>query len=218
MEQGRLRYYAVFSYFLPLIVHFVIVRTADLIWVQAAGADSVNRGAGISVLASAAGICVFVPWLKAEGKRRDEQLPEKRSGVWTGAAIACGAALSLLWGAAAVFFRLSEFFPDNPQESLFSASLVLQILGPGLLAPVCEELLFRGLMFRIWAREFGSRSGILIVSLTFALYHGNPIQSLYAFPMGLAMQYFLEKGGSLACPAAFHMAANLTSIFTEALL
>ena len=217
-ERGRVRYPAVCSCFLPLIVHFIIAQAADLVLAQTAGAGSPDIAAGVSVLTSAVCIPLFALWLRSEGKFREEKAAGADRTAWICLAFVCGAALSLLWGGCSTFFRLSDFFSDNAQERLFSASLPLQILGPGLLAPVCEELLFRGLMFRIWTREFGRRSGILIVSLAFALYHGNPLQFLYAFPMGLVMQYFLEKGGSLACPAACHMAANLTSILAESIL
>ena len=160
-ERGRVRYPAVCSCFLPLIVHFIIAQAADLVLAQTAGAGSPDSAAGVSVLTSAVCIPLFALWLRSEEKFREEKAAGADRTAWICLAFVCGAALSLLWGGCSTFFRLSDFFSDNAQERLFSASLPLQILGPGLLAPVCEELLFRGLMFRIWTREFSRRSGIL---------------------------------------------------------
>ena len=133
-----MRYPAVCSCFLPLIVHFIIAQAADLVLAQTAGAGSPDSAAGVSVLTSAVCIPLFALWLRSEEKFREEKAAGADRTAW--------------------------------------------------------------------------------ICLAFALYHGNPLQFLYAFPMGLVMQYFLEKGGSLACPAACHMAANLTSILAESIL
>ncbi len=174
-------------------------------------------------LSSAISICVFIPWLRREGgpvcgdsRKEQKDRGPVRAG-WIILAAAAGAVLSVIWGWISITFRLSSLFSNAAQDGLFASPVMIQIIGSGILAPVCEELLFRGILFRVWTRSFSELSGVIAVSLTFALYHGNVIQFLYAFPMGICFQLFLKKSGSLAGPLACHMAANMTAILVHSL-
>lgn len=132
--------------------------------------------------------------------------------------LAAGSALSLLAGWLEKILRLQEYYSNETQEALFSSGLPLQVIGLGILVPVCEELLFRGVVFGRWRKCFGEKSGVWAVSLLFALLHGNMIQFLYALPMALLLQLCLKKGKTIWSPIAFHAGANLTSVIVEALL
>ena len=57
-----------------------------------------------------------------------------------------------------------------------------------LAAPITEELLFRGLLLRSMA-PFGKKFAIVVSAVLFGLYHGNPIQTPYAFAVGLILGY-----------------------------
>lgn len=61
-------------------------------------------------------------------------------------------------------------------------------LYAGILAPVTEEILFRGLVQRTML-PFGKKFAILVSALTFGLFHGNLIQTPYAFAVGLVLGY-----------------------------
>lgn len=65
---------------------------------------------------------------------------------------------------------------------------VSMVLYAGLLAPVTEELLFRGLVQRSLL-PFGKKFAILFSALTFGLFHGNLLQTPYAFAVGLVLGY-----------------------------
>lgn len=132
--------------------------------------------------------------------------------------LAAGSMLSLLAGLLEQVLHLQQYFSNETQEALFSAGLPLQVIGLGILVPVCEELLFRGVVFSRWKRCFGEKSGIWAVSILFALLHGNMIQFLYALPMALLLQLCLKKGKTIWSPVAFHAGANLTSVLVEALI
>ncbi|MCD7841730.1 MAG: CPBP family intramembrane metalloprotease, partial [Lachnospiraceae bacterium] len=88
---------------------------------------------------------------------------------------------------------------------------------PGLLVPVTEELVFRGLTYRRMRTRMQTYQAVVISALLFALYHGNPIQMLYAFPMALLLALLYEKSGSLVYPILLHIGANLTAILTTIL-
>lgn len=57
-----------------------------------------------------------------------------------------------------------------------------------LAAPVAEELLFRGLLLRS-LEPYGKKFAIVVSSVLFGLFHGNPVQTPYAFLVGLLLGY-----------------------------
>ena len=88
----------------------------------------------------------------------------------------------------------------------------------GIGSPILEEVLFRGLLFGLLRRVLPDRISVLITSALFALWHGNILQMLYAFPMGLLFQYLLRRDRLLASPVCCHCGANLTAIVVRAVI
>ncbi len=86
-------------------------------------------------------------------------------------------------------------------------SPVLTLLIPCVLGPVCEELLFRGLVAARLAR-YGERPAALISALLFGLWHGNLEQFFYAFGIGLLLAYAYYRTGRLITPIVLHMLYN----------
>lgn len=104
-------------------------------------------------------------------------------------------------------------------ESAFSSTLVIyqppimiQVLGTGLIIPAAEEMIFRGTAFFSLRDVLPARAAILISALYFGIFHGNLVQGIYAFILGIFLAWLAEKSGGLMQPWAFHAGANLTSI------
>lgn len=57
-----------------------------------------------------------------------------------------------------------------------------------LLAPVCEELLFRGFLYQSFLR-FGQNFAVFFSALLFGLYHANIVQTPFAFVLGILLGY-----------------------------
>jgi len=80
-------------------------------------------------------------------------------------------------------------------------------LYASILAPVTEELVFRGYVIRS-LRPYGKRFAILFSALMFGLFHGNLMQAPYAFLVGLLLGYLaLEYSVVWAC--VLHVFNNL---------
>ena len=80
-----------------------------------------------------------------------------------------------------------------------------------------EEVLFRGLVYNRLKDYNNEWLSMILAAGIFAVYHGNPLQILFAFPMGLLLLAVYEKEGTLMAPIALHMAVNISSIlFTAA--
>ena len=92
-----------------------------------------------------------------------------------------------------------------PPLALFVPMLVKSVL----LAPVCEELFFRGYLTAA-LRAAGSRSAVLISALFFALVHGVNAALLPKFLLGLLLGVLMMRTDSLLAAVLVHAAYNLT--------
>ena len=134
--------------------------------------------------------------------------------------IACfvsGGILDRVWSQVLLWLREQDSFSNQTQEQLLASQLAVQIIGLGILVPVAEELIFRGLLYARIRRTLPVWASVLTASVIFALYHGNMIQILFAFPMAIILTLLYEKGKWISYPILFHMGVNLTTVVLGAL-
>lgn len=86
---------------------------------------------------------------------------------------------------------------------------LLMMIYSVCLAPISEELIFRGVTLRIARRTFPFWIANFIQALLFGIFHMNPLQGCYTFILGLFMGYICEKGGTLYHAIFFHFLFNL---------
>ena len=98
-------------------------------------------------------------------------------------------------------------------QGFYSAPLLIQGISLGILVPICEELVFRGLVFQRLRMRSGFLSAALYSAVIFSLLHGNMVQMIYALFLGVVYAYMYEKYGSVKAPIFAHMVANLISVF-----
>jgi len=118
-----------------------------------------------------------------------------------------------------VFLPLSYFAPefvqfwliDTPQlinfediEFMILANLI-SFISLVILAPLSEEVIFRGILLQRWGSKYNSHKGILLSSALFAALHSDP---LGAFIFSLFMSYLVIRSNSLLLPIICHMAYN----------
>jgi membrane protease YdiL (CAAX protease family) len=65
-----------------------------------------------------------------------------------------------------------------------------------ILAPVFEEVLFRGLLLRI-LEPYGKKFAVLATAFLFGIFHANIVQSPFAFMVGLVLGYVTVEHGML---------------------
>jgi uncharacterized protein len=131
--------------------------------------------------------------------------------------------LSFLWPSLAALIGLSivlseidniirRFLP--PPEELSEAMQQLLQGGPLALivliviAPLTEELFFRGLLLDGFARNYGAQKAMVFTALLFAAIHLNPYQFVPAFLIGLLLAWLRLKTGSIWLPITLHAANN----------
>lgn len=87
-----------------------------------------------------------------------------------------------------------------------------------LLAPISEELLFRGVMYR-WAKSMAAATGkcgafaaALVVSAVFAAAHSNAAAFASLFVVAMFLTALYEKTGSIAAPIFCHFIFNFVNV------
>jgi len=97
-------------------------------------------------------------------------------------------------------------------EILYSAPMWFQLLGTGVIVPLCEELIFRGLMYNRIKDHLPVKWALLMSALAFGIGHGNLVQGIYGFALGYMMAYLYERTNKLWVPVLFHIVANSVSV------
>lgn len=107
---------------------------------------------------------------------------------------------------------LSDMASLERASFVYRAPVGLQIIVLGILIPVAEELMFRGLLFGRYRRIRGYWYAALWSTLFFVMFHTGASQMLYTLGLGLLLCYVYRKFCSIKAPIALHIAANLTSV------
>jgi membrane protease YdiL (CAAX protease family) len=131
--------------------------------------------------------------------------------------------LLLIWLSQAVMVALGVPPPDHAfiqyLHDPLTPRLIVPLLwiGPVLLAPLAEELFFRGFLQTVLRRTLRSRLlAVLAAAALFGLAHFRQPQAvlpLAAFGLVTGMLY--ERTGSLAGPLVFHGAFNLKNLIWQ---
>lgn len=96
-------------------------------------------------------------------------------------------------------------------EENFVGNKGMIFLAVVLIAPITEELLFRGLMFGILKKNMNVYSAAIIQGLVFGIMHGHFIWMIFAGITALFYAFLMEKYKSLSAPILGHISVNLLS-------
>ena len=86
-----------------------------------------------------------------------------------------------------------------------------------VLAPLAEEQIFRGMMYRRIRSYLGVPAGVLLSAAAFGIYHANFVQFIYAAALGILFALLYEKTRTLIVPVICHAAANAAEILRSRL-
>ncbi len=166
--------------------------------------------------------CIWVYFLF--GKKKPGNPVKAFSGVTLVVVILC--ALGLQYGcsyALEIIEGINPALMENYKEMVEMAGLMdmnpVIILATVCLAPLGEELLFRGVTLRL-AKNAGCKFMVanIIQALCFGIAHLNVVQGIYAFFTGIIIGYVYEKYNSLYVPILLHAIVNLLGTVAGAVL
>lgn len=118
---------------------------------------------------------------------------------------------------------IPEQYTQNVYEDFFELVLrdKLGYVIVGLVAPLVEEIVFRGAILRVlleWSNQWQNKRGpltwsmITFSAIIFALSHANPAQMPHAFLMGLLLGWLYYRTGSIIPGVIFHWVNNTVAM------
>ena len=98
---------------------------------------------------------------------------------------------------------------EETSAMLMSGSLILQLLCVGILAPIVEEILMRGIIFGRLRDMMSPAWAIFWGGLLFGIFHGNVVQGVYASFFGWFLCWLMERFGTIKATCLSHMVSNM---------
>lgn len=102
---------------------------------------------------------------------------------------------------------------ENYMDLVKSAGLnditVLLALYTIIAAPICEELIFRGVMLHYASKGLPFWVANIIQAVAFGAFHMNFVQGSYAFLLGILLGIVFHLGKSIYLPILFHVLFNI---------
>ncbi len=135
------------------------------------------------------------------------------SPVKTVSAFVCGLTLQIPIGVIVSLIPFSESAMNTHAEVVNAATapLWVQLFYGVVIAPVIEEMVFRGIAHDRLSKVMPVPLAAALSSVGFALIHGEFISILVAFACGFVLALLYSRFGTVTVPVAFHMGFNLLS-------
>jgi membrane protease YdiL (CAAX protease family) len=213
------------------IVGFLIAGLATIPLIRVMEPDTDLTNIVLSVVAALAILGVLVAWLSMyhKGWVRIIGLPAK--GKWgrqIGGGVVSGLVLFPLITVAVggiVSLILHAITgeqvqpPEQVGEHLSAVGMAITVVYAFVIAPIGEELFFRGVLFRAIRDRHGFWSGAVGSAFAFGLIHFIPgdaadaaLLMIAMFFTGLGLCYIYERRGTLVASIAAHMTFNVIGI------
>jgi len=125
-----------------------------------------------------------------------------------------GCALAIAIQGLSRFVPIPKQMPIDQMFRSYAAAWVMLFFGVAV-APLVEELFFRGLLFPALTRKLGLVTGILLTSFLFAVLHASQLGKawgpvLILFVVGLTLTIVRAWSKSVAASCVVHVGYNLT--------
>ena len=128
-----------------------------------------------------------------------------------------GISLGICLSVAVSIFGISEQDEAFKQvnELIESQPFWLKIASVGIIIPIQEELMYRGLIYKNIEQRYNHIKAAVISSMVFAVMHMNLSQGIYAFLMGFVLAFIYQKTKNIYACITFHCSANIFAVFVS---
>lgn len=107
---------------------------------------------------------------------------------------------------------------ELPIDLTTLGGFVVGILSLAVAPAICEELIFRGIIYSGLEHKLGYKKAIVMSALLFALMHTSIQQTAYQIIIGLMLGYAFYLTGSLLAPIILHFSNNFIIVVLNAVL
>lgn len=100
----------------------------------------------------------------------------------------------------------------DTMTAMTSAPVYIRLLSASVAAPVLEETMFRGIIYRRCRDAMGVPAALILSAAVFAVMHGDLLSGVNAFVFGLLFALLYERFDSVIVPMAFHAGFNTAAM------
>ena len=203
------------------------------------GNTSVNGAVGLSeilqgIVGDVVTVGILVAWLGRWHKEWRASIigPRPKDRIFLNIAIGLGAGVVLIPAVGLISVLIQNALkgavghavsvPAQVAPDLSSTARVLLVFFACVVAPITEELFFRGVLFRTVRDRHGFWFAAIASAIPFGLLHwivGSPTIDAVALVLtmvftGLGLAWIYERRGTIVAPMAAHMAFNVVGVVT----
>jgi uncharacterized protein len=134
-----------------------------------------------------------------------------RAGAWAAMFICCVgliAGLRQLEGLVVRIIPVTRFWREAFGRITGAGAFARGLVVAAVVAPLVEEIIFRGIILRGFAAKYGTTRALLYSSLLFGIVHLNPWQFFPAVFLGLFLGTVYLRTGTVAATSAAHSFYN----------
>ena len=206
-----------------------LVLSALLIGLRAIGVplSTVNDSVFSSIVAAVvytltAAIVIGLPWLIIKYKTSRRELGLSGLPTWTDILLTPVGFIGYIIISTVLVYGASALFPgfdiNQAQETGFSGinqqyELILAFATLVVLAPIAEEVLFRGYLLAKLRRYVPLWLAVLVTSIVFGAFHGAWNLALDTFALSIILCILRIKTNSLWAPILLHMTKNAIAFY-----
>lgn len=141
-------------------------------------------------------------------------------------------AIALTFVTSGFILYVGKYFPSyNEVANTIGGSMdtIFGIITLVILVPIFEEILFRGLVFTELKSNMNIAAAVILQAFLFGLIHGNILQGIYAFTLGvitalvvvwsksimssITVHVFFNISGTLFAPMVIHYTSQYTALY-----
>ena len=109
-----------------------------------------------------------------------------------------------------IFFQINSVIGfTNAYNINYDTNIFILVLTSGIVGPIIEELIFRGLLYNGFKEEYTPMLSIIITSVLFSIFHTGIINIVYSFALSFLLIYVYEKYKTIKAPIIMHITSNI---------
>ena len=191
--------------------------------------DALQNSGTLKLLCSIMGFFVYFFYLMNHYLRKRKKHPETETvkdmlefhprTISRKPALLCvltGICLNLSTSALLAVIPLPESFLKSysagTESLLYTDNIALSLVYIVILAPLCEEMMFRGFLLHTLKRAFPEKAVAIVVTIAFALPHIQPIWIIVALISSFFFTILRIRYNNLTYPLLMHVGFNFASV------
>lgn len=214
---------------IPIMAQAAIQSGGDAVAYQAAMLDLYAQNADALTISTSIGtliaVIIVVLWYffgvykkSVKNGTHVSVLPKLKSGysigfIVTSTLSAYGLAVLVNMLADKLMPEIGNAF-DVTMGAIVGGVDILGLILAVVFAPIGEEVLLRGIVFNRARKSYGLIGCMVLSGILFGVFHLNPIQGLYAIPIGMLFGYIAYKYESVIPCIIAHAVNNLIASFS----